>query len=194
MANLERNFYEGTPRQWELFDTEQLDFFENQNIETSEKVQNILENNEQTTPESIDSVQQATRQKVNSIRSGAQEFPMEEFPMTIDERHITYLHRAENIGEKEATINFRHDNKELYFSVTFKRKEYRDHQDGSLYALAENIKLKRPANYKGRYLVRNAKSGRGEYFDFELAEQIAKEILNYRRFISSFQNLQKTEI
>lgn len=155
---------------------------------------NILENNEQTTSEPIDSVQQATRQKVNSIGSGAQEFPMEEFQMTIEGRHITYLHRAENIGEKEATINFRHDNKELYFSVTFKRKNYRDHQDGSPYTLAENIKLKRPANCKGRYLVRNAKSGRGEYFDFELAEQIAQEILNYRRFISCSQNLQKTEI
>lgn len=158
-----------------------------------------MENNEQTTPKPIDSVQQATRQKVNSILSGVQEFSMEEFsmeefPMTIDRHHITYLHSAKNIGEKEATINFRHDNKELYFSVTFKRKEYRDHQDGSLYALAENIKLKRPANCKGRYLVRNAKSGCGEYFDFELAEQIAKEILNYRRFISCFQNLQKTEI
>lgn len=153
-----------------------------------------MENNEQATPKSIDSVQQATRQKVNSIRSGAQEFPMEEFPMTIDRIHITYLHRAENIGEKEATINFCHNNKELYFSVTFKRKEYRNHQDGSLYALAENIKLKRPANCKGRYLVRNAKSGRGEYFKFELAEKIANEILNYRRFISCFQNLQKTEI
>lgn len=153
-----------------------------------------MENNEQTTFQPIDSVQQDTRQKVNSICSGAQESPMEEFPMTIDERHITYLHRAENIGEKEATINFRHDNKELYFSVTFKRKNYRDHQDGSPYTLAENIKLKRPANCKGRYLVRNAKSGRGEYFDFELAEQIAQEILNYRRFISCSQNLQKTEI
>ena len=94
--------------------------FEDQNITISEQVQNILENNEQTTPESIDSVQQATRQKVNSIRSGAQEFPMEEFQMTIEGRHITYLHRAENIGEKEATINFRHDNKEWRFSVTFK--------------------------------------------------------------------------
>ena len=153
-----------------------------------------MENNEQATPKSIDSVQQDTRQKVNSIRSGVQEFPMEEFPMTIDRHHITYLHRAKNIGEKEATINFRHDNKELYFLVTFKRKEYRDHQDGSSYALAENIKLKRPANCKGRYLVRNAKSGCGEYFDFELAEKIAQEILNYRRFISCFQNLQKTEI
>ena len=168
--------------------------FEDQNITISEQVQNILENNEQTTPESIDSVQQATRQKVNSICSGAQEFSMEEFPMTIDERHITYLHRAENIGEKEATINFRHNNKELCFSVTFKRKKYRNHQDGSPYTLAENIKLKRPANCKGRYLVRNAKSGRGEYFDFELAEKIAQEILNYRRFISCSQNLQKTEI
>lgn len=153
-----------------------------------------LENNKHATSKSIDSVQQATRQKVNSIRSGAQEFPMEEFPMTIDGHDITYLHHAKNIGEKEATINFRHDNKELYFSVTFKRKNYRDHQDGSPYTLAENIKLKRPANCKGRYLVRNAKSGRGEYFDFELAEQIAQEILNYRRFISCSQNLQKTEI
>ena len=168
--------------------------FEDQNITISEQVQNILENNEQTTPESIDSVQQATRQKVNSIRSGAQEFPMEEFQMTIEGRHITYLHRAENIGEKEATINFRHDNKEWRFSVTFKRKNYRDHQDGSPYTLAENIKLKRPANCKGRYLVRNAKSGRGEYFDFTLAKTIAKEILNDRRFISCSQNLQKTEI
>lgn len=141
-----------------------------------------MENNEQTTFQPIDSVQQDTRQKVNSIGSGAQEFPMEEFPMTIDECHITYLHRAENIGEKEATINFRHDNKELYFSVTFKRKEYRDRQDGSLYALAENIKLKRPANCKGRYLVRNAKSGRGEYFDFNLAKAIAKNILNNPQF------------
>ena len=147
-----------------------------------------MKNNKQTTSQPIDSVQQATRQKVNSIGSGAQEFPMEEFQMTIEGRHITYLHRAENIGEKEATINFRHDNKELYFSVTFKRKEYRDHQDGSLYALAENIKLKRPANCKGRYLVRNAKSGRGEYFDFKLAKTIAKEILNDRRFISCSQN------
>lgn len=155
---------------------------------------NILENKEQTTFQPINSVQQDTRQKVNSILSGVQEFSMEEFPMTIDRHHITYLHSAKNIGEKEATINFRHDNKELYFSVTFKRKEYRDHQDGSLYALAENIKLKRPANCKGRYLVRNAKSGRGEYFKFELAEKIAQEILNYRRFISCSQNLQKTEI
>jgi hypothetical protein len=153
-----------------------------------------LKNNEQTTSEPIDSVQQDTRQKVNSIRSGVQEFPMEEFPMTIDGHDITYLHRAENIGEKEATINFRHDNKELYFSVTFKRKNYRDHQDGSPYTLAENIKLKRPANCKGQYLVRNAKSGRGEYFDFKLAKTIAKEILNDRRFISCSQNLQKTEI
>lgn len=148
-----------------------------------------MKNNEQTTFQPIDSVQQDTRQKVNSICSGVQEFPM-----TIDGHDITYLHRAENIGEKEATINFRHDNKELYFSVTFKRKNYRDRQDGSPYTLAENIKLKRPANCKGRYLVRNAKSGRGEYFKFELAEEIAKEILNYRRFISCFQNLQKTEI
>jgi hypothetical protein len=153
-----------------------------------------LENNEQTTFQPIDSVQQDTRQKVNSICSGVQEFPMEAFPMTIEGIHITYLHRAENIGEKEATINFRHDNKELYFLVTFERKNYRDRQDGSPYTLAENIKLKRPANCKGRYLVRNAKSGRGEYFKFELAEQIANEILNYRRFISCFQNLQKTEI
>ena len=141
MTTLERNFQEGIPQQWELFDTEKRDFFEDQNIETSEKVQNILENNEQTTPKPIDSVQQATRQKVNSILSGVQEFSMEEFsmeefPMTIDRHHITYLHSAKNIGEKEATINFRHDNKELYFSVTFKRKEYRDHQYGSLYALA----------------------------------------------------------
>lgn len=215
MATLERNFYEGTPRQWELFDfdevpygtmhegipqkwelfgTEQPDFFEDQNIDTSKQVQDILENNEQTTFQPIDSVQQDTRQKVNSICSGVQEFPMEAFPMTIEGIHITYLHRAENIGEKEATINFRHDNKELYFLVTFERKNYRDRQDGSPYTLAENIKLKRPANCKGRYLVRNAKSGRGEYFKFELAEQIANEILNYRRFISCFQNLQKTEI
>lgn len=90
-----------------------------------------MENNEQTTPESIDSVQQATRQKVNSICSGAQEFSMEEFPMTIDERHITYLHRAKNIGENEATLTFRYNNKEWRFSVTFERKEYRDRQDGS---------------------------------------------------------------
>ena len=164
MATLERNFYEGTPRQWELFDfdevpygtmhegipqkwelfgTEQPDFFEDQNIDTSKQVQDILENNEQTTFQPIDSVQQDTRQKVNSICSGVQEFPMEAFPMTIEGIHITYLHRAENIGEKEATINFRHDNKELYFLVTFERKNYRDRQDGSPYTLAENIKLKR---------------------------------------------------
>ena len=136
MATLERNFYEGTPRQWELFDTEQLDSSKDQNIKTSETVQNILKNNEQTTSKPIDSVQQDTRQKVNSIRSGVQEFPMEEFPMTIDGHDITYLHRAENIGEKEATINFRHNNKELCFSVTFKRKKYRNHQDGSPYTLA----------------------------------------------------------
>ena len=142
-----------------------------------------MENNEQTTLKSIDSVQQDTRQKVNSIRSGVQEFPMEEFPMTIDERHITYLHRAENIGEKEATINFRHNNKELCFSVTFKRKNYRDRQDESLlYTHTTNIELKRPANCKGRYLVRNAKSGRGEYFDFNLAKAIAKNILNNPQF------------
>lgn len=154
-----------------------------------------MENNEQATPKSIDSVQQATRQKVNSIRSDAQEFPMEAFPMTIEGIHITYLHRAENIGEKEATINFRHDNKELYFSVTFKRKNYRDRQDESLlYTHTTNIELKRPANCKGRYLVRNAKSGRGEYFDFKLAEKIAQDILNDPRFISCSQNLQKTEI
>ena len=122
-----------------------------------------MENNEQTTFQPIDSVQQDTRQKVNSICSGVQEFPM-----TIDGHDITYLHHAKNIGEKEATINFRHNNKELCFSVTFKRKKYRNHQDGSPYTLAENIKLKRPANCKGRYLVRNAKSGCGEYFDFEL--------------------------
>lgn len=137
-----------------------------------------MKNNEQTTSEPIDSVQQATRQTVNSICSGVQEFLM-----TIDGIHITYLHRADNIGEKEATINFRHDNKELWFSVTFKRKKYRNHQDGSLYALAENIKLKRPVNCKGQYLVRNAKSGRGEYFDFKLAETIAQDILNDPRFI-----------
>ncbi|RAL56212.1 hypothetical protein BLM37_01645 [Candidatus Gracilibacteria bacterium GN02-873] len=204
MANLERNFYEGTPRQGELFDfdeapygtmhegipqqgelsdTEKLDFFENQNIKTSETVQNILENNEQTTPESIDSVQQATRQKVNSICSGAQEFSMEEFPMTIDERHITYLHRAKNIGENEATLTFRYNNKEWRFSVTFERKEYRDRQDGSPYTHATNIELKRPANFNGRHLVRNAKSGRGEYFDFMLARKIAQKILNDPRFI-----------
>ena len=61
-----------------------------------------MENNEQTTPESIDSVQQATRQKVNSIRSGTQEFQM-----TINGIHITYLHRAKNIGENEATFTIR---------------------------------------------------------------------------------------
>ncbi len=148
-----------------------------------------MENHEQKPSKPVDSLRQATREKVNSVRSGAQEIPI-----TINGLRIIYLHRAENIGEKEATINFRHDNKELYFSVTFKRKNYRDRQDGSPYTLAENIKLKRPANCKGRYLVRNAKSGRGEYFKFELAEEIAKEILNYRRFISCFQNLQKTEI
>ena len=148
-----------------------------------------MENNEQATPKSIDSVQQATRQKVNSIRSGAQEFPM-----TIDGIHITYLHRAKNIGKKEATLTFRYDNKEWRFSVTFERKTYSNVYEGSSYTHATNIKLKRPANCKGRYLVRNAKSGRGEYFKFELAEEIAKEILNYRRFISCFQNLQKTEI
>lgn len=141
-----------------------------------------MKNNEQTTSQPIDSVQQATRQKVNSIGSGAQEFPMEEFQMTIDRHHITYLHRAENIGEKEATINFRHDNKELYFSVTFKRKNYRDHQDGSPYTLAENIKLKQPANFDGRHFVQNTKSGRGEYFDFNLAKAIAKNILNNPQF------------
>ena len=183
MTTLKHNFHEGIPQQWELFGTEQLDFFEDQNIKTSEKVQKILKNNEQTTSEPIDSVQQATRQTVNSICSGAQESPMEEFQMMIEGRHITYLHSAKNIGEKEATINFRHNNKELCFSVTFKRKKYRNHQDGSLYALAENIKLKRPVNCKGQYLVRNAKSGRGEYFDFKLAETIAQDILNDPRFI-----------
>jgi hypothetical protein len=144
-----------------------------------------LENNEQTTPESIDSVQQATRQKVNSIRSGAQEFPMEKFLMTIGGRHITYLHRAENIDENEATINFRHDNKEWRFSVTFKRKEYRDRQDGSPYTLAENIEFKEPENFDGTHFVQNVKGGRGrgKYFDFEFAKKIAKEILNDPRFI-----------
>jgi hypothetical protein len=159
--------------------------FEDQNITISEQVQNILENNEQTTPESIDSVQQATRQKVNSIRSGAQEFPMEEFQMTIEGRHITYLHRAENIGEKEATINFRHDNKEWRFSVTFKRRMCRDFQDGSPYTLAENIEFKEPENFDGTHFVQNVKGGRGRrgYFDFKLAKTIAKEILNDPRFI-----------
>ena len=76
MTALARNLDEGIPRQWELFDADQLDFFEDQNIDTPEKVQNILENNEQTTLKSIDSVQQDTRQKVNSIRSGVQEFPL----------------------------------------------------------------------------------------------------------------------
>lgn len=139
-----------------------------------------MENNEQTTPKPIDSVQQATRQKVNSIRSGVQEFQM-----TIEGRHITYLHRAENIGEKEATINFRHDNKEWRFSVTFKRKEYRDLQDGSPYTLAENIEFKEPENFDGTHFVQNVKGGRGRrgYFDFKLAKTIAKEILNDPRFI-----------
>lgn len=146
-----------------------------------------MENNEQTTLKSIDSVQQDTRQKVNSIRSGVQEFPMEEFPMTIDERHITYLHRAENIGEKEATLTFRYNNKELRFSVTFERKTchnfHEGSHEGSLYTHATNIELKRPENFDGRHLVRNAKSGRGEYFDFKIAEKIAQAILNDPRFI-----------
>ena len=137
-----------------------------------------MENNEQTTPKPIDSVQQATRQKVNSIRSGAQEFPM-----TINGIHITYLHRAKNIGENEATLTFRYNNKEWRFSVTFERKEYRDRQDGSPYTHATNIELKQPENFDGKHFVRNAKSGRGKYFDFMLAKKIAQEILNDPRFI-----------
>ena len=61
-----------------------------------------MENNEQTTPKPIDSVQQATRQKVNSIRSGAQEIPP-----TINGLRIIYLHRAKNISENEATFTIR---------------------------------------------------------------------------------------
>ena len=141
-----------------------------------------MENNEQTTPKPIDSVQQATRQKVNSIRSGVQEFPM-----TIRGIHITYLHRAKKIGENEATLTFRYNNKELRFSVTFERKTchnfHEGSHEGSLYTHATNIELKRPENFDGRHLVRNAKSGRGEYFDFKIAEKIAQAILNDPRFI-----------
>ena len=141
-----------------------------------------MKNNKQTTFQPIDSVQQATRQTVNSICSGVQEFLM-----TIDGIHITYLHRAENIGEKEATINFRHNNKELCFSVTFKRKTchnfHEGSHEGSLYTRAINIKLKQPENFDGRHFVQNAKSGRGEYFKFMRARKIAKEILNDPRFI-----------
>ena len=177
MATLERNFHEGIPRQWELFGTEQLDFFEYQNIKTSKKVQNILENNEQTTPNSIDSVQQDTRQKVNSIRSGAQEIPL-----TINGLRIIYLHRAKNISENEATFTIRVQWKELRFSVNFERKKYRDFNDNNEYSRATNIELKQPTNFDGRHFVRNAKSGRGEYFDFNLAKAIAKNILNNPQF------------
>lgn len=137
-----------------------------------------MKNNEQATSQPIDSVQQDTRQKVNSIRSGAQEFPM-----TINGIHITYLHRAKNIGESEATLTFRYNNKAWRFSVTFERKMYSNFHEESVYTHATNIKLKRPANFDGKHFVRNAKSGRGEYFDFMLAEKIAREILNDPRFI-----------
>lgn len=103
----------------------------------------------------------------------------------MDGARVDYFHLAKNIGEKEATINFRHDNKEWRFSVTFKRKEYRDRQDGSPYTLAENIEFKEPENFDGTHFVQNVKGGRGRrgYFDFKLAKTIAKEILNDPRFI-----------
>ena len=177
MTALARNFNEGIPRQWELFDETQLDFFENKNIDTREKVQNILENHEQKSSKPVDSLRQSTREKVNSIRSDAQEIPM-----TINGIRIIYLHRAENISENEATFTFRYNKKELCFSVNFERKKYRDFNDNNEYSRATNIKLKQPANFDGQHFVQRAKSERGEYFDFNLAIAIAKTILNDPRF------------
>ena len=177
MTALARNLDEGIPRQWELFDADQLDFFEDQNIDTPEKVQNILENHEQKPSKPVDSLRQATREKVNSVRSGAQEIPL-----TINGLRIIYLHRAKNISENEATFTIRVQWKELRFSVNFERKKYRDFNDNNEYSCATNIELKQPANFDGRHFVRNAKSGRGEYFDFNLAKAIAKNILNNPQF------------
>ncbi len=61
-----------------------------------------MENHEQKPSKPVDSLRQATREKVNSVRSGAQEIPL-----TINGLRIIYLHRAKNISENEATFTIR---------------------------------------------------------------------------------------
>ncbi|MGP1583067.1 MAG: hypothetical protein ACTTH6_02485 [Candidatus Altimarinota bacterium] len=200
-SSISHSTYRKIPEQGELFKRpSESHFFKKHRINTSEKVQNILGDicpnceSENYDGACLDCglgqgdifwnqiTREAQEKTINRLLQ-AESRRAQKFTLSVDGARVDYFHLAENIGENEATFTIRFQGKDWCFSVIFERKKYRDFNDNNEYSRATNIKLKQPANFDGQHFVQYAKSGRGEYFDFKLAETIAQDILNDPRFI-----------
>ncbi len=199
-SSISHSTYRKIPEQGELFKRpSESHFFKKHRINTSEKVQNILwdicpncesENYDGTCLDCglgqgdifWNQITRETQEKTINHLLQAESRRAQKFTLSVDGARVDYFHLAKNIGENEATFTIRFQWKDLRFSVIFERKEYKNFNDENSYSRIENVELKQPANFDGQHFVRNAKSGRGEYFDFHLAKNIAKTILNDPRF------------
>lgn len=94
---------------------------------------------------------------------------------------VEYFHYKSRIKENEATLEIKYHWKKYFITVWFEKSHNRHFQDNSLeYDFFRNIFIKEPKNFDWTHKIVNSKKN-WVYFDYNLAEKIAREILN-RKF------------